>query len=126
VTSGINRGTKQLHKALLDMDAALKGRQRKSFVEAYARAGQAMLTNQFLFQTVLEMAGGGVDIEYRIEGTDISSYRLALETTDQVGHLVREDRPPMLDNPVGRGQPTRERGVIVTPDWPYGYSPTQW
>jgi hypothetical protein len=57
----------------------------KEFSMAYAHFGKAMLKNASMFQTILQMAGPGVEIVYDIKNTYFSSYRIVYSTTETAG-----------------------------------------
>jgi hypothetical protein len=125
LASSIHTAVGHMHKGLSDMSRSLAERNRKAFVEAYARFGKGMMANQFTLQSALSWAGEGVILDYRIEGTDVSAYRRVIETTSARGVFRNSSEVIATDNPVGRGQPTRERGMFIMPGKPYVMPPVQ-
>jgi hypothetical protein len=47
----------------------------KAFAMAYGEFGEGMAENMFTFQAAVRLAGGGVKVDYLIEGTLVSMYR---------------------------------------------------
>lgn len=85
---------KDMYRALVKMRANV-GRNRKAFTSAYAEFGKAMTRNQFTFQTAMKLAGGGLKIDYRIEGERVSRYELQFEISDD-RLLLKQSTPGPL------------------------------
>ena len=116
--------TAAMYTALSKMSSHLAKGEDKKFADAYARFGEAMLENQFTFKTALALAGSDVAIDYVVEGTDISSYLLTLNTSTN-GEVVKTKRDAQMTQHVGRGRSSLNQGVILVPGQPGGWSPGQ-
>lgn len=80
VTHETDRAVKKMLAALKKMKKSHQAGDKKSFVKSYAKFGEAMLTNQFMFQTVFNLLKGrGVSAKYAISGTRIANYSVGLE-----------------------------------------------
>ncbi|MGE3262960.1 MAG: hypothetical protein AB7K68_14360 [Bacteriovoracia bacterium] len=80
----------EMHEAANEMAQADSD---QAYAEASARFGKAMMANQFTFRTAVLLAGSGVQLDYIVEGRDLSRQILTLESTGNPGQLfVRSQR----------------------------------
>lgn len=83
------QASKSLIKAASMMKKHFEAGHDKEFSIAYANFGKAMLQNATMFQTILGIAGPGVEIVYSVQNTYFSSYRAVYLTTENPGVYKR-------------------------------------
>ncbi|MBV2169808.1 MAG: hypothetical protein KUL82_13975 [Bdellovibrio sp.] len=114
-TSLARQAGKGIFKAMASMEYHYKNNYDKEFALAYADFGKAVLTSPFVFQTVLDIAGDGLELEYIVNNTYFSSYHIKLSTTAQPG-VFAKTLVPYYDfialTPAASGS---KAGVIVGP-----------
>jgi hypothetical protein len=98
----------------------------RQFSTAYADFGQAMLTNQFTFQTGLALARQGVEIDYVLEGTTFSKYELDL-VSDANGNFTVQSAPSGTQWALGNSFPIIHlpEGIVAAPHGPFAPIPAQ-
>jgi hypothetical protein len=87
----------------------------KGFAMAYADLGKAMLQNPFLFQTVLEVAGSDVEINYAINNTYFSSYNVKFMTTKVPGKFTKALVAPTVNGLPGISRDATSDGATTFP-----------
>ncbi|MNT76495.1 hypothetical protein D3C72_2155060 [compost metagenome] len=95
----------------------------KAFAAAYGEFGEGMAENMFTFRSAVKLAGGGVQVDYLVEGTYISMYRKAW-MIDPDGVWVPVDdvtRTGMRFNP--RTRHSMVRGIVIGNARPDGSIP---
>lgn len=125
VTKETMLAVKDMHRAAIKMASVQQD--DKAFVKAYADFGQAMLKNQFTFQTALRLAGPGVNVAYKIESTSFSKVQYEFVTTEN----------PLVLTPVASAQndedaknnvdtsASENRGVLLNKGRPHVLVPAQ-
>lgn len=96
VASRTERGAEKMAEAALDLARAVKTGNEKKATQAYARFGEAMLTNGFTFKAGLMLAGDNMKVDYVVSGSDFSTYTATFRTSGYTGNLVRETRAPLV------------------------------
>lgn len=114
VMSDTAEGADKMLTALAQMSAALRRGDEKGATGSFARFGEAMLTNQFTMLAGLQLAGGGVPVDYVAEGSDFYRYVSLSRTDGDSGRLVPDRRAPLYIPGDGRG-PHETDAVLVTP-----------
>ena len=83
----------RMRVAAAELAAALRRSDEQAATSAYARFGEAMLTNAASFRAGLALAGKGARLDYTVEGSDFSLYTDTLQTADDRGRLAAARRP---------------------------------
>lgn len=96
VASKTERGAEKMADAALDLARALRTGNERKATQAYARFGEAMLTNAFTFKAGLMLAGDNMKVDYVVSGSDFSTYTATFRTSGWTGNLVRESREPLV------------------------------
>jgi hypothetical protein len=84
--SQTQRGLAKMVENLNDMRSAKNAREATI---AYSRFGEAMMTNRFTFKIGTMFAGKGLRMQYLLQGSTISRYKLNFVTTNDTGNFVR-------------------------------------
>ncbi len=82
-------GAERMHEYLIVMGAEYRARRNAEFAAAFAKFGRGMIQNQFTFQTVFELAGGVSNIEYTIQGANVSRYHLSFSAPQGLKQIAQ-------------------------------------
>ena len=96
VASRTEQGAEKMANAALGLQRALRSGNEKAATQAYARFGEAMLTNAFTFKAGLMLAGDAMKVDYVVSGSDFSMYTATFRTAGSSGRLVRDQREPII------------------------------
>ncbi|MGZ3652190.1 MAG: hypothetical protein ACXVCI_10775 [Bdellovibrionota bacterium] len=111
--AGTSQGLTKMQAALQEMSLALKTGKEKAATQAFARFGEAMLTDPVTLKAGLTLAGSDLPVDYVVEGSDFFRH-VSLAKADDRGFLAPDQRPPLVDpfhNPGWEGGDS----LIVTP-----------
>ena len=102
ISSKVKSTASAMYDSVQMIERALDSEKERAATLAYAKFGENMLTNQFTFQLGTMLAGKGLNLDYVVEGTDISSYVSTLEN-DETGKFSHVNRKPIYRSFEGRG-----------------------
>jgi hypothetical protein len=98
VVANTSGGVGRMFKALQEMKAQLAKGDEKAATRAFARFGEAMLTNPVTLRTGLELAGPDVPVDFVAEGSDFQRHVATLKVAPGSGSLTPDHRAPLLQN----------------------------
>ncbi len=96
-----NSGMEKMARAAVGLKRALRTGNEKLATMAYARFGEAMLTNQFTFKAGMMLAGDSMKVDYIVSGSHFSRYTATFHTSGYTGRLVRDQREPIIRRVLG-------------------------
>lgn len=97
----------EMHATANKMRRQLRSGDSKAFAIHYAKFGQLMTKNTFVISYILGLAGAGVQVDFSIEGTVLSSLHASFLTTSNPQSLaVKTLGKSSLQTSTGRGLPT--------------------
>lgn len=109
-----NDSAEKMYSAVGDMSMHVN-RNDKAFANSYANFGKELLRSPFMFQTVLEIAGSGVEMNYSINNTYMSSYNVKYTTTNIPGRSSKEYTKPVASEVPGLTKDAVKNGFATLP-----------